>query len=322
MNDFVDLDPIYFIFLGGCIGVLVLIEGMRQSFSKGKTDEGVKSKRLKMLSKGLSKEEILGNLRRPVLTSKWQRVPVFGSIPAKMMQAGFTMKPLPFLLICFAVCLLIFLFGRISMGNFPALGAAVMAGFVIPLIVINIVRQKRVEAFAKQLPDALDLMRRGLSVGHPLNVTIGNVALNMKDPIGTEFGLLADQISYGEDLPQAFWDLATRIDQEDMHYLAASISIQYGSGGNLGHMFGTLAKVIRSRLAMRRRVKAISSEGRISAFILSALPFLMYGSTKLTAPTYYSSVSDDPKFIYMAGAVVMLVTVNALLLRRLVTFKF
>jgi tight adherence protein B len=322
MNQYVALDLIYFIYVGGLIGVLMLAEGLRESFKLRKTDDAKKTKRLKMLSKGASTEDILGTLRRPVLTSKWQRVPIFGSIPAKMQQAGFTMKPMPFMIICFSVCVPVFLFGQFSMGEWPAFGAAIVVGFAFPLTILNRARNKRIEAFALQLPDALDLMKRGLSVGHPLNVTIANVAQNMKDPIASEFRLLADQISYGEDLPDAVLELAQRIDQEDMHYLAASITIQHGSGGQLGVMFGTLAKVIRSRFAMRRRVKAISSEGRISALILSALPFLMYGATTITAPNYYSSVSNDPKFTVMAVAVVVLVTGNAVWLRRLVTFKF
>lgn len=321
MNQFVALDPIYFIYVGGCIGVLLLIKGLRQSIRGGNVDTRAKTKRFKMLSKGMSAEDILGTLRRPMSTSRWHRIPVFGTVPARMQQAGFTMKPMPFLAICFSLCFVIFLFGRISMGTLPAFGAAITAGFVIPMSVINIVRRKRVDAFALQLPDALDQMKRGLSVGHPLNVTISNVARNMKDPIGTEFGLVADQIAYGEDLPRAFLDLADRMDQEDMHYLAASITIQYGSGGNLGYMFGTLAKVIRARFALRRRVKAISSEGRISAYILSALPFLMIGTTMITAPDYYAGVSGERSAMIMAIVVAVLMTGNALLLRRLVNFK-
>ncbi|PTX54645.1 tight adherence protein B [Litoreibacter ponti] len=322
MNQFSALDPVYFVYIGVCIGVLVLAEGIRQSVWSADGDNYRKTKRLKMLSKGMSTEDVLESLRRPITNSRWQKIPIFGSIPAKMQQADFTMKPLPFLLICFGVSVVIFLFGQIKLGVWPALACAVTAGLVIPLNVINIVRRRRVETFSLQLPEALDLMKRGLSVGHPLNVTISNVAKTMKDPIATEFGLVSDQIAYGEDLPEAFNDLARRIDQEDMHYLAASIGIQHGSGGNLGGMFGTLANVIRKRFAMRRRIKAISSEGRISALLLSAMPFLMYGATTVTAPDYYTSVSDDPKFIWMAAAVVILVVSNALVLRKLVTFRF
>jgi len=322
MNQFVALDPVYFLYIGGLLGVFLTIEGLRQQFSKSNQSKTSKTKRMKMLSKGTSTEDILSTLRRPVVTFWWQKIPIVGSIPAKMQQAGFAISPKVFLSLCFGLCVLIFVVGSYGMGAGPAFVVALLSGFVIPLIIINIVRKKRVEAFALQLPEALDLMRRGLSVGHPLNVTIANVSRTMADPIGTEFGLVADQISYGEDLPDAFFDLAQRMDQEDMHYLAASIAIQHGTGGNLGSMFGTLGKVIRSRFAMRRRVKAISSEGRISAIILTALPFLMYGATTVTAPTYYSSVSDDPKFMYMAIAVVILVISNGLALRKLVTFKF
>jgi len=321
-QDLQNLDPMYFVSLGLFISAWIIFEGLRQFFNTGKADAQIKSKRLKKLSKQHSAEDILSDLRRGATVNPWSRVPIFGNIPAKMQQAGVSMKPWPFMLICLGISVLIFLFGQYSLGFWSALVAAVVSGVVIPMNVINIFRKRRVEQFARQLPEALDLMRRGLSVGHPLNVTISNVSRTMSDPIRTEFAQVADQISYGEELVQAFQDLADRIDQEDMHYLAASIAIQHGTGGNLGQMFGTLANVIRKRFAMRRRIKSVSSEGRISATLLSGLPFLMYGATTLSAPDYYSSVSDDPTFKWMAAAVVVLIVSNALMMRKLVTFRF
>jgi tight adherence protein B len=134
------------------------------------------------------------------------------------------------------------------------------------------------EKLVAQLPDALDLMARGLKVGHPLNVTVASVATEMSDPIGSEFGLLVDQVSFGTEIADAFADLADRTDLEDTRSLAVSVGIQHGTGGNLARVLNVLAKVIRDRATMRRKITAISAEGRLSAFILSVLPFGIFGS--------------------------------------------
>jgi tight adherence protein B len=163
-------------------------------------------------------------------------------------------------------------------------------------------------------------MARGLRVGHPLNTSIGTVAQEMPDPISSEFGIIFDQVNYGEDLPDAFQDFADRVDIEDVYYLSASIGIQHGTGSDLARVVELLAKVIRSRIMMRRKVKAISAEGRASAAFLSSLPILMFVFTSISAPGYYSGVYDDPLFMPMATAIVVLTIANALILRKLVNF--
>jgi tight adherence protein B len=143
----------------------------------------------------------------------------------------------------------------------------------------------------------------------------------MPDPIGSEFGIIFDQVSYGDDLVTAVQEFAERIDTEDAHYLAASIAIQHGTGGDLARVVELLAKVIRGRIAMRRRIKAISSEGRLSAWVLSALPLVIYGATSVSSPTYYSGVADAPLYVPMMSTIAFLVVANALILRKLVNFR-
>jgi tight adherence protein B len=205
----------------------------------------------------------------------------------------------------------------------PALAGVVgiLAGIFGPITYLRRKHAARVAAFTAQLPDALELMMRGLRVGHPVSVTIRNVARTMPDPIGAEFRKLADQINHGDYLTEAFRDLADRMGQEDMDYLSVSLSIQHGTGGNLAEMLGTLSKVIRDRIMMRRRVKAISAEGRISAMLLSCLPVLIYVATTLSAPTYYGDVMDSPYFMPIAGTIVALVVSNALALYKLTNFR-
>lgn len=315
MNMLAQLDPKYLVFGMLFVGVLIAMEGVRLALSQRDDETARQTARMQ----GLASRS--HSLRHQTTASLLLRLPFFGDVPAKMRQAGITISPRKLLLTCLAIAVPVSAGVGFAIGPLPGLVAGVAVGAVGPTAWVNHVRTKRLLAFTRQLPDALDMMKRGLTVGHPLNVTIATVGREMADPVGTEFRLMADQIAYGDSLTDAIDDLALRIDQEDTHYFAAAVAIQQSAGGNLAAVLGTLSKVIRSRFAMRRRVRAISSEGRISALILSALPFLMYGATQITAPGYYSSVSDDPKFLPMVIAFAVLVTGNALMMRKLVTFR-
>lgn len=322
MNEFVALDIRYFVAICVAIGVLITLEGLRQLLWSPDAGSKVRSKRLQSLTSNSSIEQVLGRLRVPVERSPLEAIPYFGDIPRRMRQAGMTLSARMLLMTSALATSVLFLLLQHYVDAFTAAGASILIGMFLPMSIINIFRKKRIDEFSKGLPDALDLMRRGLSVGHPLNVTIRNVASNMSDPIAGEFALVSAQIAYGETLPDAVMEMARRMDQEDAYYLAAAIQIQHGSGGNLGNILGTLSQVVRKRYAMRRRIKAVSSEGRISAMILSALPFGMYLGTLLTAPDYYSSVSDDPLFLPMCIGIAFFVIGNGMMLHKLVTFRF
>lgn len=321
MEQFAALDQDMFLYSGIFLGVIVLFEGLRQTVSLGSSKRPSRSHRIRKLQEHMKAGKPSSLLIAPTKHNLLARIPVYGTLPAKMQQAGMSMSPRMFLGVCAGIAFALFIFFAMTLGPAPAAAVSVLSGMVIPMSIINIVRKRRVLKFTQQLPDALDLMMRGLRVGHPLNATIANVAKNMPDPIGTEFGIMSNQITYGDKLSQAMNDMANRIDQEDMHYLAVAVNIQHGTGGNLGKMLNTLATVIRRRFAMRRKVRALSSEGRVSAMILSALPVVMYTGTLLTAPDYYSGVQDDPLFKPAAAAVIILVVSNYLMLRKLVNFR-
>lgn len=240
MDRFQDLDPRYVVLIALCLGVVLMLEAVRQTFVASLTANRQRTKRLRLLAKGLDREELLAKFRQSK-PSVWIRIPFFGNIPQKMRQAGMTIKPTILIMLCLLIAGGVFLAAMKFIGPLLALAASVGLAVILPMAIVNVMRKRRIDKFAQQLPDALDLMKRGLKVGHPLNVTIANVARTMPDPIGTEFGVIADQVTYGESLQDAMMDLAQRIDQEDFYYLAVSIDIQHGSGGNLGNMLGSLA---------------------------------------------------------------------------------
>jgi tight adherence protein B len=309
----------YLPFAGLFIGVLIAFEGLRQVVGRRTDIEAARSARIRQIMAESGSKMLLMHHVRP---DTWQaRIPVFGALGANMRQAGMKMGVRPFIAVCAFSGAVTFLIWSQILGFGVAVLPALLIGAGLPVMVVANFKRRRLERFTAQLPDALDLMMRGLRVGHPINTTLSNVVENMEDPISTEFKIMADQIAYGEDLVSAFMALAERVDQEDMYYLAASVGIQHGTGGNLASMLGTLSRVIRNRAMMRRRIKAISSEGRISAVILSGLPLLIFGFTSFSAPGYYTGVQDDPMFLPMAIAIVFFLVANFLVLRKLSSFR-
>jgi tight adherence protein B len=148
------------------------------------------------------------------------------------------------------------------------------------------------------------------------------IAREMPDPLGSEMGIVADAITYGDDLTDAVLAFADRVGVEDARYLAVAINIQAGTGGNLARVLEALAQVIRNRFAMMRKIKALSAEGRLTAMIVSAVPFLIYFALNALSPAYYGDVADDPLYAPFLATGAVLTTINALILRRLVRFHF
>lgn len=310
------------IYIGIFLGVLLIFEGLRQMVSRSEGATDARNRRMRMIAKGATPEDVLALFKPSQAPWALRRLPGIGNLPFAMRQAGVTMEPSTLLTICIAAAIALAVLANLYLPLLPAAAGGFALGFVVPLLILYQMGKRRMEALTRQLPEALDLMARGLRVGHPLNSTIGSVARDMQDPIATEFGVIVDQVSYGEELVDAFSDFAERIDTEDARYLATSVAIQDGTGGDLAMILNTLSGVIRSRMEMRKRIKAISSEGRATASFLSLLPFGIFSMTMISAPTYYMDVSDDPLFKPLAIITVALTVFNILAMRKLVNFRF
>jgi tight adherence protein B len=155
---------------------------------------------------------------------------------------------------------------------------------------LSITRRRRIERFAQQLPDGLDIVVRGLRVGHPFSSAIELVAREMRDPIGTELGITADEMTFGQDVVTAVSNLYRRVGQEDLVFLAIAVSVQSQTGGNLADVLARLASLMRERVTMRLKIKALSAEGRLSGWFLSAMPFILFGAIQLVATDYFGGL--------------------------------
>lgn len=196
-----------------------------------------------------------------------------------------------------------------------------IAGIALPLLVLYFIRSRRFARFEAQLPEAIDVMVRSMRAGHPLPVAIGLVAREMPDPVGSEFGLVADEMTYGLDLETAMGNLRARAGQSDLSFLVVAISIQAKSGGNLAEILGNLSRMVRERAKMRRKIHSLSSEGRFSAIALSIMPIVIYSMVSLTAPGYYGDVREDPMFMHAFYFGVTIWATGIYIMYRMVNFK-
>src|SRR4029079_19345243 len=144
-----------------------------------------------------------------------------------------------------------------------------------------IVRRKRIARFSEQLPDAIDVIVRGVKSGYPFTVALGLVAKEMSDPFGTECGMASDEINFGSDIGTALDNLFQRVGHEDLLYLTMALKIQTETGGNLAEILARLSSLLRQRTMLRLKVRAISAEGRLSAVFLTAMPFVLFAIVTL-----------------------------------------
>lgn len=200
------------------------------------------------------------------------------------------------------------------------IGAAAL-GIGVPLLILRRVRRARLARISSQLPDALDMLVRSLRAGHPIATGMELISREMPDPIGSEFGLVFDGMSYGLDLRGALDKMSQRLNLVEVNYMSAAMRIQHGTGGNLAEVLGALAGVMRERAKLHAKIKALSAEGRFAGKILAALPVLVVSGLLLLSPHYYDAAKSEPGLAIILGVAAGLTVLGALLLRTFVNFR-
>jgi tight adherence protein B len=305
------------------VGVLLAFDGLLQFLSRGQRGEEAVNRRLRMLASGTDPEQVLRLLRRRRPPDGLEQVPGVREWQTLVIQSGISMEARRLLVVLLLGSVGVFLILTVlGFAGLVALVLALVLGIAVPVMVLVYLRGRRAGAIARQLPDGIDLMVRSLRAGHPLNSAFQVIAREMPDPLGSEMGIVADAITYGDDLTDAVTAFADRVGIEDARYLAVAINIQAGTGGNLAYVLEALAKVIRERFAMLRKIRALSAEGRLTAIIVSVVPLVIFASLNALSPTYYGDVADDPLYAPFLATGTFLMVLNAIVLRRLVRFHF
>jgi tight adherence protein B len=201
------------------------------------------------------------------------------------------------------------------------IAVAIVMGVGAVYFWINRKAKKRMDLVEEQLPDAVELMVRSLRVGHPFSSAIQIVAKEVPDPLGTEFGMIADESAYGREVSDSLKDLAERMDMQDLRFLAVAVTIQQQSGGNLAEILDGLAKVIRARFRLFRRVRAITAEAKWSGMFLSAFPLVVLAVIQILKPDYFDTVKDTSAFVPAALIVFTFLAINIIFMKMMVNIK-
>ncbi|MEM9369638.1 MAG: type II secretion system F family protein [Pseudomonadota bacterium] len=307
------------------VGVLLMVEGAYLlAFGKTLKREKRVNRRLALLQEGKDAEEVLSILRSERESGKKMgRMPVVGPLLEQARLANIAISPIMMTISLIALTIISFVLLTIFTGAAAPIriAVAIIVAYTALYLQLRGKAKKRVSTFEEQLPDALDLMVRSLRVGHPINAAIAIVAREMADPLGTEFGLISDEATYGMQLSDALDRLAERMPVPDLRFFAISINIQATSGGNLAEVLDGLSRVIRARFKLFRKVKAITAEARWSGWFLSVFPIVALLLVQVVKPDYYDAVSDHALFVPGAIATFILLVVNIFFMRALVNIK-
>ncbi|HEX3407893.1 MAG TPA: type II secretion system F family protein [Caulobacteraceae bacterium] len=301
-------------------------------FSFGQAAWGVFGARQtrRAVNRRLATAERAGSLGELVLELRKQRgitedgrsIFSWGWLADLIMRSGVRVDPQRWALVIGALALGGGAGGLLVLHNpIAAVGAALALGVGGPLAYLNFQAGARVKKISLQLPQALEVMVRSLEAGHPIPTSINLVGRELPDPIGSEFGMAADEIAYGATLEQAVARIADRCRHQDVDLFAASIRLQEKSGGNLTGLLKMLARTVRERHKMRLKIRAASSEGRMSAYILSGAPIVCFIFINVAQPHYYSEVLHT-RFIQIGlGSLIGLLVTGNLVMRRMIDMR-
>ena len=307
------------------VAVLVLVEGIYlMVFGKSISLNSRVNRRLEMLERGAGREQVLEQLRKEMSQHmKSRSIPLYAILAEKAQKANIAFSPSQLIMVMGILSVVSFVL--LTFGTSASLiirsVLAVLMGVGAVFIWVNNTAKKRLGMIEEQLPDAVELMVRSLRVGHPFTSAMQIVAKEVPDPLGSEMGVISDEAAYGRDVGEALKQMAERLDMQDLRFLAVAVTIQQTSGGNLAEILDGLAKVIRARFKLFRRVKAITAEAKWSGMFLSGFPIVALVMINVIQPNYYDDVKETAVFIPACLVVAAFLVANVFVMKALVNIK-
>ncbi|SFS21986.1 type II secretion system F family protein [Yoonia litorea] len=319
----ISAEPVIYVLI--FVAVLALVQGAYLViFGKSISMDGKVNRRLDMLDKGGNREQVLDQLRKEMTQHmKSQSIPIYSLLAEKAQKANIAYTPVQIVMLMVVISAAAF--GLLTVFTGAALPIRIVMAIVFGIggvyVWISRLANKRMSLLSEQLPEAVELMVRSLRVGHPFSSAIAIVAKEVPDPLGTEMGMISDEAAYGRDMGETLKAMAERLDNQDLRFLAVAVTIQQTSGGNLAEILDGLAKVIRARFRLFRRVAAITAEAKWSGNLLSAFPFIALFGINVVKPDYFDEVMETSLFIPAALVVLAFLILNLVVMRALVDIK-
>jgi tight adherence protein B len=226
-----------------------------------------------------------------------------------------------YILLAFLMAALGSIFGTVVIKNKIISLVLIPLFGCLPFLYLSFLKQKRMERFRKQLPEGLDLISRALKAGHAFAGGVNLVAEEFEDPLGPEFAEMLEEINFGVSTPEALKNLARRVDSNEIKYFVVGVILQRETGGNLAELMDTLSNLIRERFKFDGKVKTLSAEGKLSAVVLTCLPFAMIAYLKLTEPEYMNLLFTDPIGRLMGVVAAIMMIVGIFVMKKMVKIE-
>lgn len=305
--------------------ILLVIQGIYLlAFGKSIEHDSKMNRRLDLLQKGRAKKDVMEQLRKErSVHSGGVSIPIYGLLEDRARKGAIAFSAQMLLLLMLGLSIMSFVLLNLLTETEILVSATMSIAFGCGGVFfwVNSKAKKRVGAIEEQLPEAIDLMVRSLRVGHPFVAALSIAADEVADPLGSELGLIADEISYGRDASEAIAEFGDSVDLPDIRFLAVAVGIQQKSGGNLAEILDGLSKVVRSRFKLFRRVRAITAEAKWSGMFLSGFPIAAMLMIQAVKPDYYDGVKETPLYVPLAIVVCLFLVVNVLYMRKMTDIK-
>jgi len=317
------------------VAVVIFVQAISSLFFAAGDRTRRVNRRLTMLDAGMSRDEIFSNLVRKSAAPKVGGVRLlrfYDAVELYVQQSGVSVTPARLGVFAVLGAGLLWLVA-LSLAGSGSGGALLLNGAVSLVAAMGLscfavwfwlrtMRNRRLKKIEEQLPLALDIINRAIRAGHPVISAVQLAADELGDPVGSEFGLIVDETTYGVEFRDALSNCAHRTGSADVHFFAVSVSIQSETGGNLAEILEGLATVMRGRSTLAKRVRSLASEGRASAILLSVLPLLMIGFQMLVHPSVYTSKVSDPVFWPTVGVTMVIYLIGWMMIHRIINFRY
>lgn len=313
----------------GFVAVVLLIEGLYVFWSDTKSPEARRvGERLRAISAGghtdptelkLLKQRMLSDT--PAMQQMLLRMPRAQHLDRLMQQAGDNNTVSHLLSICGIAGVAGLLVGLLVRWPWYSTFALALVLAVAPLLWLLRRRTKRLQKIESQLPDAMDLISRALRAGHAFPSALAMVGSEAAEPIAGEFRVTSDEIGFGVSIDNALNNMAARVPSPDMSYFAMAVIIQRETGGNLSELLGKLAELVRERFKLFAKVRVLAAEGKLSAYILTGLPFCVAAVINIMNPEYLSVLFTDPAGINVVYGALGMMVFGIIVMWRIVDIK-
>ncbi|MEI8117684.1 MAG: type II secretion system F family protein [Methylophilaceae bacterium] len=321
-----DLQYIFFVLI--FLTAVLLVEGLYLAWNsyKGPEAKAVKKRLLAMSANGSSTNSIILKKRLLAETAGLEKfllkIPRVHKLDKILLQSGLSLSVAKFLGITSLIAIIVAIVGSqlISLPIIAVVGISLASGGLVFLYVSN-KKNVRITKIEQQLPDALDLMARGMMAGHAFPSALQMIGNEMPDPIASEFRIVFDEINYGIPIKEALSSLIDRVPSTDLSYFVTAVLIQRETGGNLAELLGNISRLVRSRLQLLGTVRVLSAEGRLSAWILTLLPFFLGMALYLMNPNFLSVLWKDEMGIKMVGGTFSLMIVGIFAMWRITKIR-